>query len=184
VEEKSMQRTTRTTLLLAAATALGAATASAQAAASASSGLDAKAAFERLKQLAGDWEGTTDTKDGSPAQIRYELVSNRSALMETMFPGTDHEMRSVYHMDGSDLVMTHYCALGNQPRMKLAARASKPGELVFDFAGGTNFDPTKDPHVHAGKIRLVDADRIEAEWAFYQGSKAADVKRLFLARKK
>jgi len=179
-----MQRMTRMTLFLVVVTAVAAATARAQSTASASSGLDGKAAFERLKQLAGNWEGTAGSKEGPPAQIRYELVSNNSVVMETLFPGTDHEMRSVYHMDGSDLVMTHYCALGNQPRMKLAAKASKPDELVFDFVGGTNFDPAKDAHIHGGKIRLVDADRIEAEWAFYQGSKPADVNRLFVARKK
>ena len=178
-----MQRTTRVTLFLVLATA-AAGKVGAQATAPASSGLDAKAAFERLKQLAGDWEGTAGSKDGPSARIRYELVSNSSAVMETLFPGTDHEMRSVYHLDGSDLVMTHYCAMGNQPRMRLAQKASRPHELVFDFAGGTNFDPTRDAHVHGGKIRLVDADRIEAEWAFYEGTRAADVKRLFLARQK
>ena len=42
-----------------------------------------------------------------------------SAVTETLFPGTAHEMMSVYHMDGDDLVLTHYCAGGNQPRMML-----------------------------------------------------------------
>ena len=28
------------------------------------------------------------------------------------------EMISVYTAEGPDLVMTHYCVLGNQPRMK------------------------------------------------------------------
>ena len=63
-------------------------------------------------------------------------------------PGTDHEMVSVYHADGKDVVMTHYCAFGNQPKMKLDP-ASKDNELKFVFAGGTNLDPAKDTHMGA-----------------------------------
>ena len=145
---------------------------------------DAKAAFEQLKQLAGEWQGTAMTKDGPPAQVRYEIVSNKSAVMETLFPGTDHEMRSVYFIDGGTLVMTHYCAMGNQPHMKLEASASKPTELVFDFTGGTNMDPAKDTHIHSGKITLLDGDHVEAVWTVYQGTQQTGANRLFLTRKK
>jgi hypothetical protein len=151
---------------------------------SASSPLDAKAAFEQLKQLAGEWQGTVMTKDGPPALVRYEVVSNKTAVMETLFPGTDHEMRSVYFMDGGSLVMTHYCAMGNQPHMKLEASASKPTELVFDFTGGTNMDPAKDTHVHSGKITLLDGDHVEAVWTVYQGTRQTGANRFFLTRKK
>jgi len=171
-------------VLLASALAAPAVMAQSGSAPSGSGKLDAKAAFEEFKGLAGEWEGTATTKDGPPAQVRYELVSNKSVLMETLFPGTDHEMRSVYHMDGSNLVMTHYCAIGNQPHMKLETSASKPAELVFDFAGGTNMDPAKDAHMHSGKIKLVDANHVEAEWAYYEGSTQKGAHRLFLTRKK
>ena len=64
------------------------------------------------------------------------------------------EMLSVYHMDKGNLVMSHYCALGNQPRMKLNPKKSTPQELVFDFAGGTNFNPRRDQHMHSLWIKL------------------------------
>ncbi len=149
----------------------------------AASGLDSKLAFERLKGLAGEWTGTVVAKDGPPAQVRFELISAKTAVMETQFPGTEHEMRSVYHLDGTALVLTHYCAMGNQPRMKLAM-ASKPNELVFDFAGGANLDPAKDAHVHSGRMVLLDDDHLEAEWTGYQGGKPGGVHRFFLARKR
>jgi CheY-like chemotaxis protein len=111
----------------------------------------------------------------------WEVISARTAVMETLFPGTDHEMRSVYFLDGPDLVLTHYCAMGNQPRMKLAA-SSTASELVFEFAGGTNLDPARDMHVHDGRIRLLDADRIEAEWAVQQEGQEKGRNRFFLSR--
>ena len=49
----------------------------------------------------------------------FKLTGGGSAVQETIFPGAAHEMVSVYHADGKDVVMTHYCALGNQPKMKL-----------------------------------------------------------------
>jgi hypothetical protein len=103
--------------------------------------------------------------------------------METLFPGSPHEMRSVYFLDGGELVLTHYCAMGNQPRMKLSP-ASTDRTLVFDFAGGTNVDPAKDVHVHSGKIQLAGPDALEAEWTVWGGGKQTGANRFVLARKK
>ena len=36
------------------------------------------------------------------------------------------EMITMYHPDGDGLALTHYCMLGNQPRMK-ASKDQKPG---------------------------------------------------------
>src|SRR5512138_2195799 len=112
----------------------------------------AKAALERLKALAGAWEGKAGHGDQlGPASVRWETISAGTAVMETLFPGTPHEMRSIYFLDGGELVLTHYCEMGNQPRMRLSP-ASTETELVFDFAGGSNLDPTKDVHIHSGRI--------------------------------
>jgi hypothetical protein len=145
---------------------------------------DAKAAFERLKSLAGEWRGKAGHGEpGEAAVVRWESISGGTAVMETLFPGTPHEMRSVYHLDRGDLVMTHYCAMGNQPRVRLAA-ASTADELVFEFAGGTNLDPKKDSHIHSGRIRFKGLDELEAEWAVFKGETPAGANRLALARAK
>jgi hypothetical protein len=143
---------------------------------------DGKAALERLKSLAGEWQGTAETENGPAAAARYEVGSGGSIVRELLFPGTDHEMLSVYHLVGGELVMTHYCALGNQPRMKL--KAAGGDDLVFDFDGGTNFAPEKDAHVHNGHIRFVSPDRVEHGWTFFAGGKSAGEKKLYLTRKK
>lgn len=125
---------------------------------------DAKAAFARLKGLVGRW-----TNEGEPeGEVHYRLTGGGSALVETLMPGSAHEMISVYHLDGDDLVFTHYCAVGNQPRLKLDRAASTPDHLKFVFNGGTNLDPEVDMHIHEGSIRFVDADTIESEWVSFQ----------------
>src|SRR6187431_1466103 len=104
------------------------------------------AGLEKLKSLAGTWVAAD--KDGKPTDQVVSVIrvtAGGSAVEETLFPGQAQEMLSVYHRDGSDLLMTHYCMLGNQPRMK-ADPASPPGQIRFKFAGGTNLDPSKDMH--------------------------------------
>lgn len=66
--------------------------------------------------------------------------------------------------------------------MKLAA-ASTPSELEFQFAGGSNLDPAKDTHIHAGRIRLLSKDSMEAEWSAWQNGKPAATKKFHLGRK-
>lgn len=145
--------------------------------------MDAKAAFERLKALSGEWQGNVTTKDGPPAQVTYRVASNGNVVMEDLFPGTSHNMISMYHLDGGELMITHYCALGNRPTLKLATAQASPGEMRFEFAGGTGFKPESDIHVHSGRIVFVDADHIEAEWAVYAAGQQAGSNKFFLARK-
>jgi hypothetical protein len=79
--------------------------------------------------------------------------------------------------------MTHYCAAGNQPRLRFDPAKSRPDTLVFAFAGGTNLDPAKDMHIHGAVLRLMAADRLEADWQGYVHGKPADTTHLYLRRK-
>jgi hypothetical protein len=142
---------------------------------------DGKAAFDRLKTLVGDWDGSVTTPDGPKARVEFRLAGNGSALVERLFPGTDHEMVSVYHLVGGDLVLTHYCAMGNQPRMKLVA-GGQAGDLVFDFAGGDNVDPKTTTHMHGGRFTVKDKDSYEADWQVMSQGKAAGNNRFFMKR--
>jgi hypothetical protein len=142
---------------------------------------DHKAAFDRLKTLVGAWQGHHTTPDGPEMSVEYRLTGNGTALMERLFAGTPHEMLSVYYMEGSELVLTHYCAMGNQPRMKLVS-GGKEGDLHFDFVGGTNLDPATSTHIHGGRISIPAADRFDADWHVWTQGKAADTHRLFMRR--
>jgi hypothetical protein len=157
----------------------------------AKAGVDAKTAFAKIKTLVGDWKseisGEHEKKAAEhqkpEALITYRLTGAGSALVETQFPGTEHEMVSVYHLDGDDLRMTHYCAAGNQPRMKLDRANSTPDHLIFLFDGGTNLDPQKDQHVHGLEITFQKNGRIKSAWEGYAGGKSAGVTAFAMTRK-
>jgi hypothetical protein len=130
--------------------------------------------FERIKKMAGTW--VEADKDGKPTDKVVSVVkvtAGGSAVQETIFPGQPMEMVSVYHLDKGDLVMTHYCMLGNQPRMK-ADPKSPANQIRFLFAGGTNLDPAKDMHMHEGTLTFIDDDHIEFGGVAWVGGKPAE----------
>ncbi len=121
------------------------------------------AGLEKMKALVGTWVAAD--KDGKPTEevvSVIKLTAGGSAVQETIFPGQPHEMISMYTADGPDLVMTHYCMLGNQPRMKANPKATA-NRIDFQFVGGGNLDPKKDKHMHAATLTIVDADHLEIE---------------------
>jgi len=135
------------------------------------------AALERFKTLAGEWVAAEDgdmVKKGDLV-ARYAVTASGSAVVETVFPGSEHEMVTVYHADGPDLVLTHYCMEGNQPRMR--ARGAQGSRFEFAYDGGTNIDPKRDRHMHSATFDLASADEIRSEW-----SELAEGKPVFLAR--
>jgi hypothetical protein len=147
-----------------------------------SKGLAPQAAFEQLKTLTGEWEGTAGPQsEGERVRVTYRVTANGSALIETEFAGSEHEMISVFHLDGDRLMMTHYCAMGNQPQMVLSGNSTNR-EMSFDFLGGTNMNPKTDGHIHAGRIRFLDSDTIESEWDFYSEGQKAESKTFYLSR--
>lgn len=142
----------------------------------------AAASFEKLKALAGEWVEIEGERKGE-LSATYRVSSAGTSVVETLFPGSDHEMTSVYVREGDAILLTHYCAAGNQPRMR-AARASGD-KLVFAFDGGTNLDPAEDGHMHDGSIEFVSADEILAVWQGWAEGKPSDHSpRFHLARKR
>ncbi len=94
-----------------------------------------EAMFTQIKALSGKWsvKGSDANMKG---EIQFAVSSNDSIVRETMFPGTPHEMTNVYHLDGPSVVMTHYCAMGNQPRMR--ATTGDKSQIAFHCDSVTN----------------------------------------------
>jgi hypothetical protein len=124
------------------------------------------ASFDKLKSLAGEWEGSA-TEGGKeiPATSSFRVVSDGSVLMNVLAAGTPHEMVTMFHMDGSDLLATHYCAAHNQPRFRLASTPD-PNVFVFEFKDATNLAGAAAPHMVGVKLRLVDANHHYEDWTF------------------
>lgn len=136
-----------------------------------------------IKRLAGDWvEVGQDGRPTGKVVSTYRLTAGGSAVQETLFAGTDHEMITLYHMDGDDLVLTHYCVTGNQPRMK-AEKQTDRTKLIFRCAGGTNMKSENDEHMHRATIVWKDDDHIHSDWEEVKDGKNVMTASFDLARK-
>jgi hypothetical protein len=128
----------------------------------------ASAGFERLKSLAGVWEGTTSQGGKEiPVNTSFRLVSDNSVVMNDLMRGTPHEMVTMFHMNGGELMATHYCAAHNQPRF-LMASSSNPKVLDFEFKDATNLASPAAPHMVRVKFTLVDANHHIEDWTFLE----------------
>jgi hypothetical protein len=143
------------------------------------------AGLEQFKQLAGDWVGkeTEGLNAGQEVRVNYKVTSAGSAVVETLLCGTEHEMVTVIHQDGDDLALTHYCALGNQPRMKTSGKPDG-NKVAFKFTGASNLKSEKDMHMRDVTFTFVDKDTLKSEWTHYNDGKAAGKVVFELKRKK
>jgi hypothetical protein len=131
--------------------------------------IDTKAAFARLKTLAGQWEAQTGA---GKAQVSYEVIAGGTALVERDSMGDMPAMITVYHLDGDRLMLTHYCMAGNQPRMQAEAYDPSTGEIQFRFLDATNLAPGGG-HMHNATFHISGTDRFTSAWDFYQDGKSA-----------
>jgi hypothetical protein len=139
--------------------------------------------FQQMKQLVGVWKGTEleGHMDDKNIQVNYTLTSGGSALVETLTPGTPHEMVSVYADEGGKLGMTHFCMLGNHPRMQLTK--AMPNELDFEMKDRGAIG-AKEAHMHALTIYFQDNDHIMQRWTSYENGKEKNTVTFKLARAK
>jgi hypothetical protein len=140
------------------------------------------AGFAAMEGLVGTWVATEAPKAGEkPGTIVFKLVSGGSALMESMLPGTDREMVNMYTADDKGVVMTHYCAMGNQPRLRLAS--IEKGVLKFEFVDGGNLKSRDSMHMDSLEI-TINGDHLTEKWASYSDGKVGAIHSFELIRQK
>ena len=129
--------------------------------------------FERLQGLAGEWEGTYEWSGGRTGSGRltaqYAVTANGSAVVETLVMGGVPSMTTVYHLDGGDLRMTHYCAAKNQPRLKASRIDEAARRAQFAFVDATNVSAANPGHVEAFMIEVHDTGRLTLAFTFGGG---------------
>ncbi|MBZ5682372.1 MAG: hypothetical protein LAO24_19950 [Acidobacteriia bacterium] len=137
----------------------------------------AQKSFDQVKSLAGTWEGKSPMGE---LQVIFKVTSNGSAVMSEILGHED--MISMVHLDGPNrLMLTHYCAAGNQPRMQ--AKTSADGKTItFDFVDATNLASPDAGHMRSVVIAVVDPNHHTEEWTFIDHGK--EMKELFDLRRK
>ena len=152
---------------------------------SAQSPQPAASAFERLKAMDGEWIDVTGAFGKKGAVVAtYKVTGAGNTVIESFPVGTPYEMTTVYHRDGSHIVLTHYCSGGTQPKMR--AKEINGDIMAFAFDGGTNIDPATTSHMHNMQWEFISKDEVKAEWHNWDKGKEdpAHLGRMHLARKK
>ncbi len=138
-------------------------------------------ALKTMKALAGSWEGTHMMHGKEiPAAIEYKVSSNGSTVVETMFPGSPHEMINVYHDKAGKLAMTHYCAMGNQPHLDLVTMAGTT--LSFSLSSDDTAHLADEGHMHDLTITMSDDGHLQQEWSFFEKGKRGGLTTFDLVR--
>jgi hypothetical protein len=133
---------------------------------------DSQKSFDKLKTLAGSWEGhvTTDPLapdiDGKVIQATLRVTSMGNALMHEMTgAGRPDDPITMLYLDGDRLLLTHYCDAGNRPRM--TGKISPDGKTVefefLDVAGSTQYG-----HMHHAVFTVLDANHHTEDWTYME----------------
>ena len=136
-------------------------------------------AWEALKTLEGTWAMNHPGPDGKIGELVFKSTGNGSVVTETMFPGSKHEMVNMYHMDNDRLIMTHYCAMGVQPRMKLVGHEN--GVLKFEFVDITNAKPNEG--YMSGLEMTINGEQLIEKWSYTKDGKVGEATEFELTKK-
>ncbi len=139
-------------------------------------------AFEQMKQLIGEWEGSMDMGKG-PMKFKttYRLTSGGSAIVETAFAGMPHEMTTIYHDNSKrQLTMIHYCAEQNQPRMNLISADTR--RIAMELSADSDIDVAHEKHMHAITIEFEGKDQMTQYLTPFENGQKKDLVTIALKR--
>jgi len=131
---------------------------------------DAQKSFDKLKTLAGSWEGHVTTIppepdiEGKLVQATLRVTSMGNALMHEMTgAGRPDDPITMLYLDGDRLLLTHYCDAGNRPRM-VGKMSPDEKTVEFDFldvSGSTQYG-----HMHHAVFTFLDANHHTEDWTY------------------
>lgn len=140
--------------------------------------------FERLKLLVGEWQGTSHSihdTEPQPVSATYRLTSAGTALVETLFAGSKHEMVSIFHDRDQKLKLTHYCALNNQP--ELALKEADERRMGFEFVSGDNIESATSTHMNRLEIEFNGPNSIVERWTLKEAGVETTTTTILLNRR-
>ena len=130
---------------------------------------DAQKSFDKLKTLAGSWEGSAHLgdapEDGTLMHVSFRVTSMGNTLMHEMRGDGPDDPITMFTIDGDRLLATHYCDAGNQPRM--VGTVSPDGKTItFNFIDAANLKPSQHGHMQSATFNFIDADHHTEKWEF------------------
>ena len=125
--------------------------------------------FGPLASLIGEWQGKDS--EGKPMTVSYQWTGGGTSLVETMAMSKKPAMTTMYHADKGRLMLTHYCKLGNQPRMRADISEGDAKRLAFKFVDATNLAQPTDAHMHNMSFTFQDQDHFTQEWVLSKDGK-------------
>lgn len=140
-----------------------------------------------VQKLNGNWE-TLDENGAWVPRGTFTVSSAGTAVREVMFPGSEHEMTNMYTMDGDAVLMTHYCAMGNQPHMKCRSADKHPDgsvTLAFEPAGVSDLNAGDESYM--GKMTLTvypNGTATQEWWQLKNGKVTGEHHMVFKLRRK
>jgi hypothetical protein len=127
-----------------------------------------EAAFERLKSLVGEWKKVGS--DGTSFYISFKTSANDSVLIENWMRQDSSHSLTLYHMDNGKILATHYCPLGNQPRLQLESSLNDKS-FAFVFKDATNLLSHDKSHQQRLSINIISANEIELSEIYVENGK-------------
>lgn len=146
---------------------------------------EAQKSFDKLKSLAGSWTGTYD---GTPIYVSIRVTSTGNAIMHEMTgaekaDADENHPLSVFYLEGDRLLLTHYCDVGNRPRM--VGKTSPDGKTVeFDFLDMADYSSAQGSHMDHAVFTMLDPNHHTEEWTAEREGKPPIVGHLDLHRTK
>jgi len=143
------------------------------------SAMRARQIFATLKSLQGRWRGRSTRGWTEEATIR--VIARGSVVEMASFdahPG--EQMRTMFHLDGDRLLLTHYCVARNQPR--LVARAEGGEGIRFEFVDATGIASRDQGHMDKAVYRFLDADHFVTRWTWYQDGRESWMEEIAMER--
>ena len=135
-------------------------------------------------ELEGEWVGTHINHKGEEEQVTliYRTVSGGTAVEERIFADTPKEMITVYHgSDEGSVLMTHYCMLGNQPRLRLENTHEKM--FKFEYLDGVGINRESTGHMGGMILTIVDENTIKQAWDYYEEGEVKNTSEFTFTRK-
>ena len=127
-------------------------------------------AFERLKSIEGEWDGRS-TKGWEDTNT-FQVIAAGSVLMGRSFDAHPNEtMVTMYHLDGDELILTHYCVARNQPRLRATSISPDARTIELTFRDATNLPSRDKGHMDRVVMTFIDDDHFTSHWTWYQDGK-------------